>query len=164
MACCSISIIGRVKGRTPKQLPDAPCKRSRRPGNAAGSMVRSVHDPHELANPLTWNHFMSNTVNTTLPTRPTIKDVARTANVSQATVSYVLNDSKAALRISEGTKRRVRAAVERLGYRFNPVGRALQRGQTSQGTLLIVSWNLAISHAATAMAISRAAATHDLAL
>ena len=107
---------------------------------------------------------MSNTVNTTLPTRPTIKDVARAANVSQATVSYVLNDSKAALRISEGTKRRVREAVDRLGYRFNPVGRALQRGQTSQVTLLIVSWNLAISHAATAMAISRAAATHDLAL
>jgi len=40
----------------------------------------------------------------------------------------------------------------------------LQRGHTSQVTLLIVSWNLAISHAATAMAISRAAAAHDLAL
>jgi DNA-binding LacI/PurR family transcriptional regulator len=89
---------------------------------------------------------------------------ARLANVSAATVSYVLNKSWASQRISEGTKRRIRAAVERLGYRFNPVGRALQRGHPSQVTLLIVTWNLAISHAATAMAISRAAARHDLAL
>ena len=103
-------------------------------------------------------------MNTGLPSRPTIKDVARAANVSQATVSYILNNSSAAQRISEGTKRRVWAATERLGYRFNPVGRALQRGHTTQVTLLIVTWNLAISHAATAMAISRAAAMHDLAL
>ncbi len=103
-------------------------------------------------------------MNIRLPSRPTIKDVARAANVSQATVSYILNHSRAAERISEGTKRRVWAAVERLGYRFNPIGRALQRGHTSQVTLLIVTWNLAISHAATAMAISRAAARHDLAL
>src|ERR1035437_1716626 len=104
------------------------------------------------------------TVNNVLPPRPTIKDVARLANVSQATVSYVLNKSRASQRITEGTKRRILAAVERLGYRFNPVGRALQRGHTSQVTLLIVTWNMAISHAATAMAISRAAAAQDLAL
>ena len=104
------------------------------------------------------------TVNNVLPPRPTIKDVARLANVSQATVSYVLNKSRASQRITEGTKRRILAAVERLGYRFNPVGRAIQRGHTSQVTLLIVTWNMAISHAATAMAISRAAAAHDLAL
>ena len=55
-------------------------------------------------------------------------------------------------------------AVERLGYRFNPIGRALQRGYTNQVTLLIVTWNLATSHAATAMAISRSAASHDLTL
>jgi DNA-binding LacI/PurR family transcriptional regulator len=103
-------------------------------------------------------------VNTLLPPRPTIKDVARLANVSQATVSYVLNKSRASQRITEGTKQRIWAAVERLGYRFNPVGRALQRGHTSQVTLLMVTWNLAISHAATAMAISRAAAAQDLAL
>jgi LacI family transcriptional regulator len=109
-------------------------------------------------------YFCAFTVNTGIPSRPTIKDVARAANVSQATVSYILNNSSAAQRISEGTKQRVWAETERLGYRFNPVGRALQRGHTSQVTLLIVTWNLAISHAATAMAISRAAATHDLAL
>jgi LacI family transcriptional regulator len=54
--------------------------------------------------------------------------------------------------------------VEQLRYKSNPIGRALQRGYTNQVTLLIVSWNLANSHAATAMAISRAAARHDLAL
>ena len=54
-------------------------------------------------------------VNTLLPPRPTIKDVARLANVSQATVSYVLNKSRASQRITEGTKQRIWAAVERLG-------------------------------------------------
>ena len=99
-----------------------------------------------------------------IPSRPTIKDVARAANVSQSTVSYILNDTRAAQRISAETKRRVWNAVEQLGYKFNPIGRALQRGYTSEVTLLIVTWNLATSHAATAMAISRAAARHDLAL
>lgn len=103
-------------------------------------------------------------MNTPLPSRPTIKDVARAANVSQSTVSYILNKTRASERISEDTKQRVWAAVERLGYAFNPIGRALQRGYTNQVTLLIVSWNLATSHAATAMAISRAAAAHGFAL
>src|SRR5438046_7497973 len=98
------------------------------------------------------------------PTRPTIKDVARAANVSQSTVSYILNNAQAAQRISDQTKQRVWVAVEKLGYKFNPIGRALQRGYTNQVTLLIVSWNLATSHAATAMAISRAAAEHDMVL
>src|SRR5436190_9887539 len=96
--------------------------------------------------------------------RPTIKDVARVANVSQSTVSYILNNTRAAERISQQTKERVRVAVERLGYKFNPIGRALQRGYTDEVTLLIVTWNLATSHAETAMAISRAAARHGLAL
>jgi DNA-binding LacI/PurR family transcriptional regulator len=97
-------------------------------------------------------------------TRPTLKDVARAANVSQAAVSYVLNRAGASARISRETKERVLAAAERLGYQFNPLGRALQRGYDNQLTLLIVTWNLATSHAATAMAISRAAASHDLVL
>ncbi|HVV00767.1 MAG TPA: LacI family DNA-binding transcriptional regulator [Verrucomicrobiae bacterium] len=100
----------------------------------------------------------------TQSSRPTIKDVARVANVSQSTVSYILNQAPAAERISEQTKQRVWLAAERLGYRLNPIGRALQRGYTSEVTLLIVSWNLATSHSATAMAISRAAARLDLAL
>src|SRR6478735_2433599 len=96
--------------------------------------------------------------------RPTIKDVARAASVSQSTVSYILNNARAAERISNQTKKRVWMAVEKLGYKFNPIGRALQRGYTSEVTLLIVTWNLATSHAATAMAISRAAARRDFAV
>jgi LacI family transcriptional regulator len=96
--------------------------------------------------------------------RVTLRDVAREAGVSLSAVSYVLNNSHHAQRISEGTGKRIRDAASRLGYKCDPIGRALQRGYTNQVTLLIVSWNLGISHAATAMAISRAAARHDLAL
>ena len=42
--------------------------------------------------------------------RSTLKDVARRAGVSPATVSYVLSGKRT---ISEDTKRRVREAVER---------------------------------------------------
>ena len=90
--------------------------------------------------------------------------MARAANVSQSTVSYILNDNHAAQRISPETRERVRAAALRLGYRFNPIGRALQRGYADHITLLIVTWNLATSHAETAMAISQAAAKRDLVL
>jgi LacI family transcriptional regulator len=103
-------------------------------------------------------------VNASPTLRPTIKDVARVASVSQSTVSYILNNARASERISNETKKRVWLAVEQLGYKFNPIGRALQRGYTNQVTLLIVTWNLATSHSATAMAISRVAARHDLAL
>ena len=96
--------------------------------------------------------------------RATLKDVAREANVSLSTVSYVLNDNAHAARITEPTKQRVRDAVLRLGYQFNPIGRALQRGYTNQVILLIVSWDLATSHSATAMAISRAAIAHGFEL
>jgi len=88
--------------------------------------------------------------------------VAQEANVSHATVSYILSNSLHAERISEETKQRVWNAVRRLGYKSNPIGRALKRGYTSQVTLLIVTWNLARSHAATAMAISRAAVAREL--
>lgn len=99
-----------------------------------------------------------------LHVQPTIKDVARAANVSHSTVSYILNNSRAAERISTATKQRVWIAVEQLGYKSNPIGRALQRGYSNQITLLIVTWNLATSHSATAMAISRAAAQFGVTL
>jgi DNA-binding LacI/PurR family transcriptional regulator len=103
-------------------------------------------------------------MNEQLHVQPTIKDVARAANVSHSTVSYILNNSQAAQRISAATKERVWSAIERLGYKSNPIGRALQRGYSHQVTLLIVTWNLATSHSATAMAISRAATQFGLAL
>lgn len=89
--------------------------------------------------------------------RITLKDVAREAGVSLSAVSYVVNDNEHARRISDETKERIQKAAQKLGYKSDPIGRALQRGYTNQVILLIVSWNLATSHAATAMAISRAA-------
>jgi len=99
-----------------------------------------------------------------LDRKPTIKDVAREAGVSHATVSYILSNNWHADRISEETKQRVLEAVRHLGYKSNPIGRALKRGYTDSIILLIVTWNLARSHAATAMAVSHAAAVHDLAV
>jgi LacI family transcriptional regulator len=61
------------------------------------------------------------------PSRATINDVAREAAVSPATVSRVLTGTKA---VSADLERRVRAAVERLGYRPNPAAQGLLRGAT----------------------------------
>jgi DNA-binding LacI/PurR family transcriptional regulator len=54
---------------------------------------------------------------------PTIKDVAREAGVSIATVSYVLNDSGA---VSKNTRQRVLQAVAKLGYRPSVIAKGLQ--------------------------------------
>lgn len=54
---------------------------------------------------------------------PTIRDVAREAGVSIATVSYVLNDTGA---VSDATSQRVLQAVEKLGYRPSVIARGLQ--------------------------------------
>jgi len=97
-----------------------------------------------------------------LKARPTLKDVARLAKVSYATVSYILNNNKHAARISDKTRDAILKAAGRLRYKPDPSGRALQRGYTNQVTLLITTWELAISHAATAMAISRAASAREL--
>jgi DNA-binding LacI/PurR family transcriptional regulator len=57
---------------------------------------------------------------------PTIRDVARKAGVSAATVSRVLNDSPL---VVESTRERVLAAVDELGYRLNATARTLSSGQ-----------------------------------
>jgi LacI family transcriptional regulator len=57
---------------------------------------------------------------------PTIRDVARRAGVSAATVSRVLNDSPLVL---EPTRARVRTAVDELGYRLNATARNLSIGR-----------------------------------
>jgi DNA-binding LacI/PurR family transcriptional regulator len=61
--------------------------------------------------------------------RPTKADVARLANVSTATVSYVLNDS-AGRSISAQTRAAVRSAAAELGYRPNLAARNLARGMS----------------------------------
>jgi DNA-binding LacI/PurR family transcriptional regulator len=57
---------------------------------------------------------------------PTIRDVARHAGVSAATVSRVLNDSPLVL---GPTRERVQAAVDELGYRLNATARNLSIGR-----------------------------------
>lgn len=56
--------------------------------------------------------------------RATIADVAKLAEVSSATVSFVIND-KQAMRISAATRERVWAAVHELGYSPNALAKGL---------------------------------------
>ncbi len=58
----------------------------------------------------------------------TIKDVAKTAGVSVATVSRVLNKSA---NVSDITAKRVLSAIETLGYRPNFLGRNLRKCETN---------------------------------
>jgi DNA-binding LacI/PurR family transcriptional regulator len=60
---------------------------------------------------------------------PTIRDVARRANVGLGTVSRVLNDSP---QVSEATRARVLDAAEALGFHPNISARRLVTGQTHQ--------------------------------
>ena len=58
----------------------------------------------------------------------TIKDVAREAGVSLATVSRVLNGNSS---VSESSAKLVRETVERLGYSPNFLGRNLRKRSTN---------------------------------
>ncbi|MFF2995467.1 LacI family DNA-binding transcriptional regulator [Streptomyces sp. NPDC057950] len=68
-------------------------------------------------------------------TRPTSRDVAQAAGVSQAAVSLVLGE-KWRGRVSEATADRVREAARELGYRPNLAARNLRLGRTR--TVLLV--------------------------
>ncbi|MFF4527084.1 LacI family DNA-binding transcriptional regulator [Streptomyces bluensis] len=68
-------------------------------------------------------------------TRPTSRDVARAAGVSQAAVSLVLGD-KWHGRVSQATAERVREAARELDYRPNLAARNLRLGRTR--TVLLV--------------------------
>ncbi|MEV6588516.1 LacI family DNA-binding transcriptional regulator [Streptomyces acidicola] len=68
-------------------------------------------------------------------TRPTSRDVAQAAGVSQAAVSLVLGD-KWRGRVSQTTAERVRQAARELGYRPNLAARNLRLGRTR--TVLLV--------------------------
>jgi LacI family transcriptional regulator len=58
---------------------------------------------------------------------PTLKDVARLADVSTATVSHVLNGKK---KVSPEVAERVLRAVSETGYRLNTAARSLRTGRT----------------------------------
>lgn len=66
----------------------------------------------------------------------TIKDVARAANVSVATVSRVLNNKN---NVSEEAVQAVNRAVEELGYSPNFLGRDLRKSETKRILALIAS-------------------------
>lgn len=68
--------------------------------------------------------------------RVTIKDVAREAGVSIATVSYVLNN-KPGQSISEDTRKKVLQFANLLGYRCNVMARYLATGKTNNVAAVI---------------------------
>lgn len=77
------------------------------------------------------------TEGTARPGQPTMTDVARTAGVSAQTVSRALRGSP---NVNPETKRRVLAAVEQVGYRFNSAARALSSGRShTLGLVLLAS-------------------------
>ncbi|MFD9127725.1 LacI family DNA-binding transcriptional regulator [Kitasatospora sp. NPDC059571] len=69
--------------------------------------------------------------------RPTGRDVARLAGVSQATVSLVFSGPEGGHRVSEATRERVREAADRLGYRPQAAGRQLRLGRSGMVMLAV---------------------------
>jgi LacI family transcriptional regulator len=61
--------------------------------------------------------------------RPTQADVARLAGVSQATVSYIFNETPA-IRIPDATRQRIQAAIAELGYEPDRAARTLRTRKT----------------------------------
>ncbi|MFC4616816.1 LacI family DNA-binding transcriptional regulator [Cellulomonas algicola] len=71
--------------------------------------------------------------------RVTATDVAREAGVSQATVSYVLNNTPGQT-IPAATRQRVQDAVARLGYAPHGAARALRTGRSDVVLFLLPDW------------------------
>jgi DNA-binding LacI/PurR family transcriptional regulator len=68
-----------------------------------------------------------------IPGRPrpvTMRDIARATNLSQSTVSRVLNRTPTLVPIAEETRERVIATAMALGYRPNPLARGLRGAST----------------------------------
>jgi len=60
----------------------------------------------------------------------TMRDVAQASGVSQSTVSRVLSGATTSVPIADATKERIQAAARELGYRPNPLARALRGMRT----------------------------------
>ena len=100
------------------------------------------------------------------PVKVTALDVARLAGVSQSAVSRVFTPGASA---SRATVAKVRAAAEELGYRPNPLARAMITGRTRRCMLTPLALNAVISFSdakrekacrvATSTAIGRVIAT-----
>ncbi|MFF0201648.1 LacI family DNA-binding transcriptional regulator [Streptomyces sp. NPDC005017] len=94
--------------------------------------------------------------------RPTSRDVAQAAGVSQAAVSLVLGD-KWRGRVSEATAARVRQAARDLGYRPNLAARNLRLGRT-RTVLLVVPALTTEFFAGVYTGAARVAAAHGFGL
>src|ERR1700749_5060100 len=70
------------------------------------------------------------------PRAPVMSDVGRLAGVSHQTVSRVINGSP---HVRPETREKVQAAMQELGYRPNPVARALVTGRSK--TLGVVNFD-----------------------
>ena len=68
------------------------------------------------------------------PSAPTIYDVARECGVAPSTVSRAFARPG---RVNAETAARIRATADRIGYRTNPVARALPSGRTGMVALLV---------------------------
>lgn len=70
--------------------------------------------------------------------RSTIHSIAKELNITASTVSRALSDHP---HISENTKRLVREAAERVGYRMNSLAAALRRGRTNTMGVIVPTAN-----------------------
>ncbi|MFI6518338.1 LacI family DNA-binding transcriptional regulator [Spirillospora sp. NPDC050679] len=94
--------------------------------------------------------------------RPTSRDVAQAAGVSQSTVSLVLG-GKWSGRVSPATAAAVHDAAERLGYRPNPAARNLRLG-TTRTVMLMVPTLITPFFGAVHAGAARVAARHGFGL
>jgi LacI family transcriptional regulator len=91
--------------------------------------------------------------------RVTLTDVASRAGVSTTTASYILNGRSEQMRIAPATERRVRDAVEALGYRPNRSARTLRTSHTA--TIGLISDFLAGGHFSSQMLLGAGAAARS---
>ena len=82
-----------------------------------------------------------------------MRDVARLANVSSAAVSSVLSGRAGNIKVSEATRKRIHAAVEKLNYRPNSAARSLRRHQTDT-IILLGTYSYSDQMASAAMALN----------
>ena len=92
------------------------------------------------------------------PQRPTIRDVARQANVSVGTVSSVINNRTV---VAEETRRHVLRLIAELGYEPNSAAQTLKRGRISSIGIIVPDLKNPY-FAAVAEGVERVAAGNDV--
>ncbi len=90
----------------------------------------------------------------------TIKDVAALAGTSTATVSRVINESP---NVTEKVKKKVKAAIEELGYTPNPAGRMLKSG-VNKSIMVILPYKLSSFYGRIVDAMTQEAIANDYTL